>query len=374
MVEKGAGHLLLMGRGEASAEALKVIEKLETRGARVAVEYADVADPEQLSNVLRDIDGSLPLRGVFHAAAVFEDCVSFNLNQERLRQVWVPKVQGAWNLHVQTLDKPLDYFVLFSSVAAFFGNAGQAGYVCANAYLDFLAFFRKGLGLPATAIGWGRLGQVGWAARNREVARHLESIGILGLRTRQALGLLGRLLREGTTHAAILKIDWQRWQSLTSSDWVPGRIRQLVEDEFQGLAVSGIESTARQNLLAAPVGERLAMMESLLRDRLAQVLGTTADNLNMERPVTELGLDSLMGIELRNWIEKELRTNLPSVELLRGPSIARLAELLVQSLNSSRVTEIESSQDQQKDVLEELENLSEEEVDALLAESMGTES
>ena len=96
---------------------------------------------------------------MFHAAAVFEDCVSFNLNQERLRKVWAPKVQGAWNLHAQTLDKPLDYFVLFSSVAAFLGNAGQAGYVSANAYLNSLAFFRKGLGLPATAIGgedWAR--------------------------------------------------------------------------------------------------------------------------------------------------------------------------------------------------------------------------
>ena len=375
MVEKGAGHLVLMGRGEASAEALKKIVRLERRGARVAVQYADVADPEQLSNVLRDIDGSFPpLRGVFHAAAVFEDCVSFNLNHERLRQVWAPKVQGAWNLHVQTLDKPLDYFVLFSSVAAFLGNAGQAGYVSANAYLDSLAFSRKGLGLPATAIGWGRLGQVGWAARNLDVARHLESIGILSLRTHQALGLLGRLLREGTTHAAVLKIDWRRWHSLIDSGWVPERIRQLIDEEFQGRSESGIESTARQNLLAAPVAERLAMMESLLRDRLAQVLGTTADNLDMERPVTELGLDSLMGIELRNWIEKELRTNLPSVELLRGPSIARLAELLVQQLNSNRETEIEASQDQPRDVLEELENLSEEEVDALLAESLGTHS
>ena len=92
MVEKGAGHLVLMGRGEASAEALKVIEKLEIRGARVALEYADVSDPEQLSKVLRDIAESLPpLRGVFHAAAVFEACVSSNLNQERLRQVWAPR-------------------------------------------------------------------------------------------------------------------------------------------------------------------------------------------------------------------------------------------------------------------------------------------
>ena len=271
MVEKGAGHLVLMGRGEASSEALQVIERLEARGARVAVKYADVADRKQVANVLRDIDESLPpLRGVFHAAAVFEDCVSFNLNQERMRRVWAPKVQGAWNLHVLTLDKPLDYFVLFSSVAAFLGNAGQAGYVSANAYLDSLAFSRKGLGLPATAIGWGRLGQVGWAARNRDVARHLESIGILSLRTHQALGFLSRLLREGTTHAAILKIDWQRWQSLTNSGWVPGRIRQLIEEEFQGRAESGIESTARRNLLAAPAAERLAMMESLLRDRSAR--------------------------------------------------------------------------------------------------------
>lgn len=206
---------------------------------------------------------------------------------------------------------------------------------------------------------------MGWAARNRDVARHLESIGILSLRTHQALGLLGRLLRVGTTHAAVLKIDWQRWQSLTNSGWVPGRIRQLIDEEFQGLADSRIESTIRRNLLAAPVGERLAMMESLLQDRLAQVLGTTADNLDMERPVTELGLDSLMGIELRNWIERELRMNLPGVELLRGPSIARVAQILVQQLTPDGVSEAEASLAQDRDLMEELDDLSEEKIEAL---------
>ena len=106
------------------------------------------------------------------------------------------------------------------------------------------------------------------------------------------------------------------------------------------------------------------MMESLLRDRLAQVLGTTPDNLDMERPVTELGLDSLMGIELRNWIEKELRMNLPGVELLRGPSIARVAQILLQQLSPDWSPETESSPAQERDPAEDLDDRSEEEIEA----------
>ncbi|MEK9138266.1 MAG: SDR family NAD(P)-dependent oxidoreductase, partial [Bacteroidota bacterium] len=157
MTANGARHIALMGRSATiNNEAQQAIARMESKGTQVLVVRGDVAVEEDVTRVLDQVKASLPpLRGIIHAAMVLDDGVLLQLTSDRFRTAMRPKILGAWNLHNATLDTPLDLFVLYSSVATIAGNPGQGNYVAANAFLDFIAHYRKQHGLPALYIAWG---------------------------------------------------------------------------------------------------------------------------------------------------------------------------------------------------------------------------
>jgi aryl carrier-like protein len=306
---------------------------------------------------------------------VLKDCVLSNLNEERLREVWAPKVNGAWNLHTLTVNKPLDFFVLFSSAASVFGLGGQGNYASANAFLDSLAYCRRARGLPGTSISWGALGEAGWLAHHGDIAERLEAFGLGRLAPKQALALLGRFLRAAPPHVAAGSFDWKLWAKATPTLSISPRFAHLVREVGEGEADLPKRGGAaiRAALLAAKPAQRREIMTSLLCEQVARVLGASQEKLDREKPLTELGLDSLMGVELRNWIEGELRLNVPIVELMRGPSVTRLAELLVGQLgeaeDASSAPDL-SRQETQDPSLAIVDKLSDEEVDSLLRDML----
>jgi len=338
MVEKGARHLVLTGRsGAKSPEAQAAVEAMRNSGAEVVVLKADVTDRAQVRQVLDQIKQSMPpLKGVFHAAMVLKDCLMMNLTEERFREVWEPKVLGAWNLHVETQDMELDSFVLFSSLASIFGTGGQGNYASGNAFVDSLAYYRQARGLPALTISWGFLGQVGWVARHDDIAKRLEHQGVNSFTPQQALALFGRFIQTQPAHVGVMNMDWRKWGESLGRSTISTRFRHLVQSAGSGDDESQKSgSQARAALLAATGADRRAMLENLLREQVARVLGASPAKLDVERPLTELGLDSLMAVELRNWIEGDLRLSLPAVELMRGPSVSRLTDLLGEQLSGT---------------------------------------
>ncbi|NES18398.1 MAG: SDR family NAD(P)-dependent oxidoreductase, partial [Symploca sp. SIO3E6] len=165
MVDKGAKHLVLLGRRSPDDATSQKIRELETAGAQVVVEKADVSDLESMTRVLHKIEQSnLPLAGVIHSAGMLSDGVLENQSWSSFEQVMAPKVQGAWHLHQLTQNQPLDFFVLFSSVASLLGSPGQGNHSAANGFLDGLAHYRRAIGLPGLSIHWGAVSQVGEAA------------------------------------------------------------------------------------------------------------------------------------------------------------------------------------------------------------------
>ena len=185
-------------------------ETLRQRGARVLVAQADVSNREQVKELLAEIDRSFPpLRGVFHAAMVLRDSLLLNLEDEQMREVWLPKVIGAANLHALTLGKPLDHFVLYSSMSAAIGAGGQGNYAAANAFLDSLALDRQAQGLPALSVSWGYLGEVGVVARQTDIARRFEAMGIRSFAPDEGLKLMGRSLRGKRAQAGVMRVDWR---------------------------------------------------------------------------------------------------------------------------------------------------------------------
>jgi acyl transferase domain-containing protein/ubiquinone/menaquinone biosynthesis C-methylase UbiE len=332
MIERGARHLVLMGRsGASSPEAAEAVRRMREAGAEVVVAQADVTEPADVARVLGEIDRAMPpLKGVLHAAMVLRDRLLVDLDHQRMREVWSPKVDGAWNLHTQTRDRDLDFFVLFSSLSSVFGIGGQANYASANAFLDSLSYWRQSQGLPSVTVSWGYLGQVGWVARHEEIAERLEHQGVRSFTPQQALTLLGRFLQEEPAHVGVMHIDWKRWGEAAGSSMIAPRFADLVRAGAEGVEQAGHGGAAlRRALLEAAPAERHELMVGILRDQVARVLGASPAKLDLAKPLTELGLDSLMAVELRNWIEGDLRLSLPTVELMKGPSVLQLADLML---------------------------------------------
>ena len=326
MVERGARNLILMGRrGPQSEEALQALKAMEEAGARVAIAKADVSNREDVHGVVCRIQqGMPPLRGIIHTAMVLEDAAVLQLTLPSLHRVMDPKCAGAWNLHEATLGQPLDFFVLFGSMAALVGSPGQANYVAANAALDTFAHYRRARGLPATTIDWGRLGQVGYVARHAAVGERLDGLGIKGMPPRQALDALERVILENPAQVAVVDADWRATTRIIESPLLSALI-----PEAGGAAATESDHALRAALLAADSGERQTIVETYIQNELSRVLRLDASRIDPAKRLTSLGLDSLMAYELKARIESDLGVGLPMVKLVGGPSISELAAFLV---------------------------------------------
>jgi acyl transferase domain-containing protein/NAD(P)-dependent dehydrogenase (short-subunit alcohol dehydrogenase family)/acyl carrier protein len=369
MVQRGARHLALLGRrGIHSEQCRQAVTELEQRGARVTVYRADVAQEADLAAVLAAIehDGP-PLRGVIQAAMVLEDALLLNLDPERMRRVLRPKVEGTWNLHRQTLHCPLDFFVLFSSLASVFGHAGQGNYAAANLFLDALAWHRRALGLPALTINWGYLGEVGYLAERPRLGEWLERQGVLSLPVRHALTLLERAMQRQAIQISVMRVDWSRWRGLCMTGRVSPRFAHLLPQE--NTACGSADTAARPQAVS---------LETLIRGKVARVLGTSPEKLDADKPLLNLGIDSLMAVELRNWIEQELRVSVPIMEVMRSPSLSHLTDLLRElkaNPGSLTVPALPTTLPQgTEDLLTKIEDMSNEDIDAMLTALLDEQS
>jgi acyl transferase domain-containing protein/acyl carrier protein len=364
MVDHGARHLALVGRGAPGAGAREAVTALEAQGARVLVGRADVSRPDELAAFLAEADRNLPpLRGVVHAAGILDDGLLAKLDPERLRAVMEPKVEGAWNLHAALAGREIDFFVLFSSASAVLGSPGQGNYAAANAFLDALAHARRAAGLPALAIDWGPWSEVGLAARPDRGGR-LALRGIASLTPAQGAEAFGRLLCGVEPQVAVLSIDLQQcFQHYPLLAEAP---------LFASLAAEATEGPTaapfRKTLLEAPAGRRLALLEDHLRHETARVLGLPPARLDKTRPLGSLGLDSLMALELRNRLEAGLGLKLSATLVWNHPTLAALAEHLARRLQIP--LEEAPPREHDTDLAKRVEQLSDEQAAEILAERL----
>jgi acyl carrier protein len=325
---KGARHLALVGRrGAATPEAAAGIAALEAAGVTVRTFQADITDAAATGRLLDEIAHEMPrLRGVFHAAMVLDDAALINLDGPRLHRALDPKMLGAWNLHRLTLGLPLDAFVLYSSVAAVVGNPGQANYTAGNLYLEALAEHRRAQGLPALAVGWGALGEVGFLARNAELGRQLARSGVQSMTPRAALAALDRLLATGLSRVIVAALDGQGFASFPTAR--SPRLAAIAGKAAgaQDAAPSG--ESWRTDLAGLPAGERRDAITRRVAQNIARVLGRAAADLDLDRPLDDVGLDSLMTVELGTLLQGDLGIDVPVMELIQAGSIRAMADRL----------------------------------------------
>ena len=381
LVERGARHLVLVGRRGATEPAqLDAIAAMEAAGAQVIVARADVADRAELARVLDDVRARMPpLRGVIHAAGVLEDGLVAQQDRERFRRVMAPKVQGAWNLHTLTLTEaeglPLDFFVLYSSVASLLGSPGQSNYAAANAFLDALAHLRKARGLPALSINWGNFAGVGLAAAEERRGARLAQRGMGPLRAERAHALLGRLLGGDAAQIGVAPLDLRQWIEFYPVVASSPLFSTLPREPARGQGAHGGVPSQRDAVVTAAPEDRSRLMEQIVQEQVTTVLRIEPSRVHRSTNLMSLGVDSLTGLELRNRLEIRLELKLSSTLIWTYPRLDALAGHLLDLLGlppeggrgAKSKDEIEAAQ-----LHEGLKALSDEALFAALAEELAS--
>ena len=341
LVDKGARHLALLGRrGAATEEAQPALAAWREQGIEVQALACDITDSAQLRSVLASIEASkAPLRGVVHAATVFEDGLVRNLTQAQLQRVLEPKAKGAQYLHELTAHLALDFFVLFSSATTLFGNPGQANYVAANHWLEALARHRLLQGLPATAVLWGAIDDAGFLARNQDIKDALQSrMGGAALQSQAALDTLERLLLQQRSGLGVLELDWKALSRFLPAAGSPkfSELARLHSGEQE--EESNVDDIQRL-LLEMNDQELTELFAEMLKQEISEILRMPTSKLDSNRPLQELGLDSLMSVELVVAVEERFGIRLPVMELSETSSIAKLTVRILELLRGSKDAE-----------------------------------
>jgi NAD(P)-dependent dehydrogenase (short-subunit alcohol dehydrogenase family)/acyl carrier protein len=337
LVECGARHLVLTSRsGPNSPEAEAFVQNLRDRGVNVQIVRADVGSPEDVARLVSEIRaGSQPLRGVFHLAMVIDDAPLASLTRDRMRSVMAPKAYGAWLLHEGTREMELDCFVMFSSVSSIFGNPAQGNYAAANAFLDSLAHHRRSLGLAALTINWGVLGGEGYVARNERVAEFLARQGTTELSPGEVVALLESFLTAGATQVMAIRVDWSKWRQFFRGLQENPLLERLFASGVESQEASGVTGDWRLKIETAAPEERQRLIGQAIREVVGSVLRVKPDTLRDDQPLTDLGLDSLMGVEIETSIESALGVALPPTSLMRARTIGHIVALIAEHMGGA---------------------------------------
>jgi acyl transferase domain-containing protein/acyl carrier protein len=387
MVERGARYLILIGRktipNRAEWLTLKVdhpayqnvafIKELEAKGAFIKTVSLDIANEAKFSAFLKQYQTEkwYPIHGVIHIAGTVNDKLLSQMDQITFDKVYDPKVKGAWLLHKYLMDQPLEFFITYSSVGAVVTSVGQTNYAAANAFLDALAFYRRKKGLPSQSIGWGVWG-VGMVEDNNLLEYYQKKRGTKeAIYASSGMHILGRLLGQDNSHAIVYSVDWSR--ELAAFPGKPPLFAHLADqnNEAQNEAAAQKEESLFALLVAENDTEKqLELIRGHIRDVVAAILYSKAGDIDFETPINSLGIDSIIAVEMRNKLNQVFRANVPIVEILSGTSIKQLAvkifEPVIQHAQALQTQKAEFDPEDASELLDKIENLTEEEVAKLL--------
>lgn len=328
LAERGARHLILVGRGEASAASLLA---LQTHGATVQYEQADLGRAQDVQRLMTT-PRAVPLGGIVHCAGIVDDGLLMNQTPARFARVLAGKAYGAWLLHQYSQDMALDFFVLFSSQSAVIGRRGQGSYAAANAFLDSLAHLRRAQGLPAVSINWGGFAEMGMAARLGAADRerlHAEGLGLIPPST--GMDIFTSLLTPDAAQVGVFPVDWPRYLA-TYGSVVPPFFTRLLATLPRAAAppVSPPASATLQALRATAASERPARLTRYVQECLAGIMGLdTPQAIHPDARLFDLGLDSIMALLLQESLELELGVSLSATLAFNHPTVNAIVGFLL---------------------------------------------
>ncbi len=348
LVSRGAKNLVLISRsGASSDEAKNALAEFKQQDINVMAAACDVSNRDALSALLiKAAETMPPIKGLVHAAAVIEDSLAANLSNEQIDRVLTPKIAGAKWLDELTDNLDLEFFVLYSSATTLLGNPGQSSYVAANHWLEALTANRILRGKPATCPRWGAIDDVGFLARNEKIKDALQSrIGGKALASDIALNALEQMILNNVGSMGVLEFDWGSLNRfLPTSDQAKFREVALSSNDSDNEDDNRLELS---ELLAMSDVELTDTILALLTSKLSQILMISEEKLDINRSMYDMGLDSLMGVELMSAIESLLGVTISVMALSETPTLTKLSARLVSQLRG----EHQESDDMAKHVI-----------------------
>ena len=308
----GAGRVVLGGRNAPAPEAADVLRAVSATGCAVEVVTGDIADPDTARRLVTAAGDEL--RGVLHTAVVLDDTPIADITADKLERVWHPKVTGMMNLHEATGNHTLDWFVVFSSMTAMLGNAGQANYAAAGAWVDAFARWRNDQELPTLSVDWGAWGEAGRAT-------HLAARGLDTIATADGFTTLETLLRHRRVNTGVF--DYQ--PDALFRAFPHATENPLLAELSSGTSAPGAAAPAFRPHAEEPGPARTQMVQDAVVHTLATLLGTQSSAVPAHAKFTDLGLDSLLAVALTRRVKADLDVTLTPAEVWAHPSPAELA-------------------------------------------------
>jgi acyl transferase domain-containing protein/NADPH:quinone reductase-like Zn-dependent oxidoreductase/NADP-dependent 3-hydroxy acid dehydrogenase YdfG/acyl carrier protein len=345
LIQSGAQRIRLLSHREPSDVERNWIDEWSKKSKTdIQVEVVDLSDRLELDRCIRCIaETEGPIRGVFHLAGLLRDGPASEASWKDFELVLNAKAQSAWNLHVALRPYDLQYFVLFSSVAAQFGSPGQSSYSAANAFLDSIPTLRRREGLPCSSIQWGPWSGKGMA---EQAEKRFNAIGLRSLERRLAFDQLEKVLRTNTSSAVVVDIDVTRFRQAMSS-----RLSATMLASFEQVQTSAEQSPLKtksnawkQRISQSQPSKRRKVIVDFLTTTTIEVLGLPSSTaIDLRQPLRDLGLDSLMAVEIKNLIAEAIGTDLEATLLFNYPTIESLSVFLSETLDQSSTADASSS-------------------------------
>ncbi len=345
LAEREASHIILIGRRpvppraeweklareeDATGLMLRSLLEIEALGARVLGLSFDVGDESAVRNAIQSLEDTewFPIRGIIHAAGISHVASIEDQSFEQLQKDYRAKVSGSFYLHKYL--PATEHVVYFSSGATVLNSPLLSTYAAANAFMDALAHYRRARGESALAVNWGYWTEVGMAVENYADKGEELTRGIGGFTPEQGIQVLEYLIEAKATQTAVMPIDWQRW-----AEFNPEKARSpffskvfRVADEGESVVETTSDEFDRNQFQSATRDDQLAIVGDYAKSQLGQIMRLDAAELDPERPWNQLGFDSLMAVEFKRRIERDLGVNVPMVNFLKGQSLVELAKNL----------------------------------------------
>lgn len=302
------------------------IAELNASGSRIEVITGDITEPDTAERLVRAVeDAGFRLAGVVHSAMVLADEIVLNMTDSAARRVFAPKVTGSWRLHVATAARDVDWWLTFSSAAALLGTPGQGAYATANSWVDGLVAHRRSAGLPAVGINWGP-----WADVGR--AQFFKDLGVEMINAEQGLAAMQAVLTADRGRTGVFSLDARQWFQSFPAVAGSSLFAKLHDSAARKSGQRRGGGAIRAQLDALDAAERPGHLASAIADEIRAVL-RSGDPIDHHRPLETLGLDSLMGLELRNRLEASLGITLPVALVWAYPTISDLATALCERMD-----------------------------------------
>lgn len=359
LAKHGARHIILVGRSQPNASAMQIIDRLNKESVTVSIAQLDIADRTAVKKLLTEYTH---VRGIIHAAGVIQDSLFMQQTSQSFENVMLPKVQGTWNLSELTSALPLDFFVCFSSIASLLGSAGQSNYAAANAFMDSMSHYRMAQGLPCLTINWGPWADVGMAV---PLAERLQMQGYKMIPLEEGLDILAYLIKnQQQGQIGVFPMDWAKYTE---------RLR-YINPVFEYVCVNKQPILKEINWLDELSGvlpaERRAVLTERLRAVIRKVIGVAVNTrIEESKSLFDLGLDSLMAVEIKNILEGHFNQSLRSTLLFDYPTLEGLIKHLEENIS---ILNISSDEIQTTNVDEKVfdSHVSDMEIDNLLMQKL----